>query len=156
MGREIRRVPPNYEHPKDDNDQYISLLEQNYQEARDKWVKGLMAWEASPETECDYWEDYGGPPKRHEHIDYSKDEATWFQVYETVSEGTPVSPPFETPEELVDHMVYKGTDWDGRWARDQAEAFVASGWAPSLIVTRFEEGTQVMRPSESNLVEERS
>ena len=73
---------------------------------------------------------------------------TWWQVYETVSEGTPVTPPFETREELVEYLVANGDFWDqkrrteGRssmpcepWPRKQAESFVfGSGWSPSLVV----------------------
>ena len=73
---------------------------------------------------------------------------TWWQVYETVSEGTPVTPPFETQEELVEYLVANGDFWDqsrrakggssmpcGPWPREQAKKFVLGrGWAPSLIV----------------------
>jgi hypothetical protein len=32
-------------------------------------------------------------------------EATWFQAWETVTEGTPVTPPFATTDELVDYLA---------------------------------------------------
>jgi hypothetical protein len=69
----------------------------------------------------------------------SRKMPTWFQVYETVSEGTPVTPPFATKEELVDYLVANGDFWDqhrgdGGWSRENAEAFVGAGFAMSLVV----------------------
>lgn len=77
-------------------------------------------------------------------------EATWVQVWETVSEGTPVTPPFATKAELVDYLVAGGDDWDrkrgrGGYSREQAVAFVESGWVPSMVVT----GGQMLREIES-------
>ena len=56
-------------------------------------------------------------------------EATWFQAWETVTEGTPVTPPFATTDELVDYLVTRGDFWDqergdGPWDRKSAEEFV--------------------------------
>jgi hypothetical protein len=67
-------------------------------------------------------------------------EATWFQAWETVTEGTPVTPPFATTDELVDYLATRGDFWDqergdGPWDRKSAEEFVKAGWAPTLIVT---------------------
>ena len=53
-----------------------------------------------------------------------------YQFYETVSEGTPLSPPFATLGELADFLVEKlGYD------RRVAESFCGVGWAPSFVVT---------------------
>lgn len=59
-----------------------------------------------------------------------------YQIWETVSEGSPISPVFSTPEELARHMA--GT----RWGADEGtpyEAWLAfikgPGWAPSLVMT---------------------
>lgn len=62
----------------------------------------------------------------------------WWQVWETVSEGSPVTPAFATREELVDYLVGGGDAWDrkrsdGGWTRENAESFVSAAWAPSLI-----------------------
>lgn len=91
---------------------------------------------------------HGGGPKSDDYVDFKGKEPTWWQVYETVSEGTPVTPPFETREEIVEYLVKNGDFWDqkrreeGRssmpcapWSRENAVAFVMeSGWAPSLIL----------------------
>lgn len=51
-----------------------------------------------------------------------------WQMWETVSEGSPVTPAFATSDELVNHMVGRmGYNWAG------AEAFVRIGHAPSFV-----------------------
>jgi hypothetical protein len=164
MGREIRRVPPNWEHPKHekrDGDSYKPLYDQTYEDARQEWLEGLAKWEAGldPDREkythedgsyYDFWEWGDSPPNREYYREYKDDEATWYQVYETVSEGTPVTPPFETEDELVNYLIENGDFWDQqRWSegnrlmqpnppgytREQAEAFVkGAGWVPSMTV----------------------
>ena len=55
-------------------------------------------------------------------------EATGWVLYETVSEGTPVTPVFATPDELVEHLSTVGQDWDQEpMRRASAEALVKSG-----------------------------
>ncbi len=52
-----------------------------------------------------------------------------WQMWETVSEGSPVSPVFATADALVDWLVnVRGYAWHA------ADAFVRSGWAPSFVV----------------------
>jgi hypothetical protein len=49
-------------------------------------------------------------------------------LYETVSEGTPVTPVFATAAELVEHLVQVGEDWDQvPYRREAAERLVESG-----------------------------
>ena len=96
-----------------------------------------------------YWQVAAHPLYHFEWADGIR-KATWWQVYETVSEGTPVSPPFATPDELIDYLVAHGDFWDQQrrergdtimnndpWSREQAEAFVRGpGWAPSMVVEK--------------------
>lgn len=61
-----------------------------------------------------------------------------WQVWETVSEGSPITPVFPTADALIDHLATVGTVWDqrggsGGWRRAAAESFVRSGWAPSMV-----------------------
>lgn len=58
-----------------------------------------------------------------------------YQIWETVSEGSPISPVFATPEELAQHMA--GT----RWGADKGSSvetwlkFInGPGWAPSMVM----------------------
>lgn len=71
-------------------------------------------------------------------------EGEWWQVWETVGEGSPVTPAFATPEELIEYLVANGDVWsqnrrarhgyneDPPPSRKAATRFVlASGWVPS-------------------------
>jgi len=60
-----------------------------------------------------------------------------YQIWETVSEGSPISPVFTTPEELAQHMA--GT----RWGADKGTSYETwlkfikgPGWAPSLVADK--------------------
>lgn len=67
------------------------------------------------------WESFGPP------------EGDGYQIWETVSEGSPVSPAFSNPEELAawmvanDKSVTKGTTFE-QWMK-----FIDVGWAPSMM-----------------------
>jgi len=130
MGREVRKVPPNWEHPKDGTGSYRPLLEPSYEEAAQEWTQGFNAWQAGThpdlkyvEEPAHYWEWAGSPPEKEDHIPYTEDEATWFQLYETVSEGTPVSPPFPTLEEIARYLVDYGDFWYQRDMREGRSTF---------------------------------
>lgn len=57
-----------------------------------------------------------------------------WQVWETVSEGSPISPVFSTPEELIEWLTQPGERRG--YSRDAAENFVrGDGWVPSMITT---------------------
>jgi hypothetical protein len=60
-----------------------------------KTAHGFAAWE-------------GGPPRPDSYRPAFESAPTAFQVYETVSEGTPISPVFETRDELIDWLVNDG------------------------------------------------
>jgi hypothetical protein len=149
MGREIRRVPANWEHPKDDEGNYIRMYDNDFDTALAEWVAGYELWkkgehryqaEFQPDENAQYWDYEGTPPDPHSYRPKFTEPADWYQVYETVSEGTPVTPPFETKEELVDYLIERGDFWDqkrgdGGWDRKAAEHFVSAEWAPSLIIS---------------------
>lgn len=55
-----------------------------------------------------------------------------WQLWETVSEGSPISPVFATADELATWMSDPARDYD--WVpAETAAAFIADGWAPTLI-----------------------
>jgi hypothetical protein len=75
----------------------------------------------------------------------------WWQVWETVSEGSPVTPAFATADELVNYLVTSGDAWDqkrgdGGWKREAAEKFVKSGYAPSMMMVTNSEGSKIYEP----------
>jgi hypothetical protein len=160
MGREIRRVPANWEHPKE-NGKYKPLYDEDFETAAREWYNNCVAWENGthkklqehPKYKNDrpyYWMWAGNPPDR-EYYRPKFDNADWYQVYETVSEGTPVTPPFSTKEELVNYLVEYGDfldqrRGDGGWSRKNAESFVGLGWAPSGMIVVTPEGRNFLSP----------
>jgi len=94
MGREVRMVPANWKHPKDARG-YLPMHERfpyNAEEIkeglRDGWLENK-------------------PP--HYGVDvmpqWPKSKRTHYQMYETCSEGTPISPVMKTPEALARWLV---------------------------------------------------
>lgn len=159
MGREIRMVPPNWEHPKKADGRYQPMFNRTFKEASKEWLDGLKEWEASNRSatdDCEYWEWHGDPPDREYYLPEWDAEPTWYQVYETVSEGTPVTPPFATKEDLIDYLVKHGDFWyqsdisekgysnfRSIPSREAAVAFVEGGSAPSLIITNDNTGISI-------------
>ena len=155
MGREIRRVPEGWEHPRYTHENvpvglssriggYMPLLDEPFTEAMREWVDAWEAWErgerpdycSDKNRDMDFWEWDGGPPDPGYHRpQWSDDEATHFQYYETVSEGTPLSPPMPSLEALADWLCSNLDEWGkGPMSREAAEAFCKSGWAPSMVM----------------------
>lgn len=140
MGREIRRVPPNWEHPKRDDGKYQPMLDEDYGTHIKKWIDGYLLWQEGKhpdQKDEEYWEWEGEPSGDSSYFRPKfTEEPTWYQMYETVSEGTPVTPPFATKEELVEYLVKYGDFSDqvkglGGWHKNVAKKFVETGWAPS-------------------------
>jgi hypothetical protein len=76
-----------------------------------------------------YWE-WSAPPDEefYRKERWTPEEATGYQVYENVSEGTPVSPVFETEDAMRIWLVAQG---HSEYATDQ---FIKAGWAPSMLM----------------------
>jgi hypothetical protein len=168
-------VPPNWEHPKKDDGRYQPLFNRNFKEAAAEWIKGLKEWDEGERQrvlkeyneDYEYWEWAGDPPDRDYYMPEWDEEPTWFQVYETVSEGTPVTPPFATKEELIDYLVEHGDFWyqgdiaKGRFdtfrsksTREDATAFVHGGYAPSFVVISDASGVTIKQDIECLSVKE--
>jgi hypothetical protein len=169
MGRQIRRVPPNWNHPvtKDDYGRMRlqPMFDERFEEAEAEWLanfdrirRGDMTdfeRECYPRGLCEWANDEGRAPDPNYYRPWKDEDATWFQLWETVSEGTPVSPPFETKEELAYYLAENGDEWDQKrchkpdweslwggvpgvsgWGIERARRFVfGSGWAPSMIIS---------------------
>jgi hypothetical protein len=135
MGREVRRVSKDWEHPKDENGNYIPMHdefvynENEIQEGlRDGWLK-----DDPPNYGCDVMPQW------------AEEEATHYQMYENVSEGTPISPACETPEELARWLAENGADAGagGKATYEQWLRVCKGGYAPSLVVTRGPDGCKI-------------
>lgn len=163
MGREVRRVPPNWEHPKNSEGHLQPFHDRDYETAMSTWISNHNLWlegkhpsqvEHPEETkEYKYFAQWdGNAPDVEYYRPKWEVEPTWYQLYETVSEGTPVSPAFATPEELIEHLVKRGDGWpDGvGLSRKAAENLVRGGWCPSLIVT----GGKVYKGAEGLVVDQ--
>lgn len=146
MGREVRRVAPDWEHPAA-NGRYIPLYGELFLQAwtaweigRRHWIKGEREdfetgqWKPHDATySYDEWD--GGPPRE---VNYMPPEAfgEWFMMYETTSEGTPISPAFPTPEKLAEYLYETGASaFAGMTATyDQWLRVARGGYAPSAVV----------------------
>ena len=69
----------------------------------------------------------------------------YYQMWETVSEGSPISPPFAMPEELAAYMVDHHWKTDDGTSYEQWLKFIKGpGWAPSLV-GHYENGKMVIQ-----------
>lgn len=153
MGREVRRVPPNWVHPTEfvyGQERKIPMLDQTYESALKEWTENKRRWDAgenpsreknrNPDGSYLTYEEWEVPaPNPRYYRPWKDEEATWYQCWEHVSEGTPVSPPFETREELITYLAQYGDEWDQKrgdppWGYAAAKRFVEAEWAPSAIL----------------------
>lgn len=149
MSREVRRVPPNWNHPKNGRGNPQPMFNQDFESAFQEWLSDFDRIRRGELNK--YEEDYKGnnplaqwlqdnkAPDPAYYKPWKDEEATWFQVWETVSEGSPVTPPFETKEELIAYLVEGGDDWNRKYSepgytQKQAEDFVEAGWVPSMVM----------------------
>lgn len=155
MGREVRRVPANWQHPKDERGHFIPLHDGRYLggfAARDaEWMEGWRQWQngfcddwkggwkpIDPEHRGSTFTDYNGPrPSPDEHMpDWPDEQRTHLMMYEDTSEGTPISPAFEAPEELARWLADNGaSSFGGMTATyDQWLNVCRGGFAPSAVM----------------------
>lgn len=140
MGREIRKVPKGWEHPKDEQGEYKSMHDEYFEDAFNEWEQNRLDWIAGKNedqkrnnygtTNAEYieWAGTSPDPEYYRSVKWTEEEACCFQMYQTVSEGTPVSPVFETLQGLEDWLVEQGH------SRKAAKGFCESGSAPSFIM----------------------
>lgn len=114
MGYELRRVPADWQHPIDCSDgSYIPIHHEHYTTARRRYAANLKQWMAGKhkeqqkypglklsapeklnEKEFEQW--YMANPAKHKETFNPRhlklEECEYFQMYETTTIGTPVSP----------------------------------------------------------------
>lgn len=135
MSREARRVPANWHHPYE-HGRHVPLFGGSVTAAQVEWDKEYSAWE----TGLSDYEEYAGTRPSVESFmpDWEDSARTHFQMYETVSEGTPVSPVMESPEVLarwlVDNEVYAGGLGNGTASYAGWLRVAKGGYAPSLAL----------------------
>ena len=130
MGREIRRVPLDFDFPLDE-----SYADYEHDKHRNVCKPGSACYQNEHE-DAPYWRD-------------TLPKGEGWQLWQTVSDG-PISPVFATPEELIDWMsrpvpehrrlfyapeAYPPNPGAQGWARETARRFVlGSGWLPSGVI----------------------
>lgn len=140
MGREVRSVPPWWQHPKNRDGHYQPMMDRDFMTTRREWEAEAKRWAdgtheslvRNPEWRKDYptfsdFEPFFGDCRYYRPA-WTPEEATAVQMYETVSEGTPVSPVFATRAELANWLVEQGH------SRAAAENFAETGYAPSFVM----------------------
>ena len=153
MGREVRCVPADWQHPKHwtggirgPEERYKPLFPgERYQPRVDEWDEECAAWKAGthpdlnePTAKGMVYEQWAGQrPHRDDYMpNWPAEKRTHLMMYEDTSEGTPISPAFATPEELARWLAdtnasalgSDGASYEG-WLR-----MARGGWAPSMVV----------------------
>jgi hypothetical protein len=151
MSREVRRVPADWEHPLyekwEGREGYKPLYEgAEYQRAHDGFIEKLNA-EGLQEAI-----DYYGALDRNDYMpNWPAEQRTHYMMYESTSEGTPISPAFETPEELARWLAGTGASaFAGETASYEAWLRVAQGgFAPSAIIQdgKMMSGVEALLPT---------
>jgi hypothetical protein len=162
MGREVRRVPADWQHPKKWNSYcgemaHAPLFEggrgggyekqaADWDEEYAKWQRGLCrchspggGWQLVEEKYRNTrYTDYGGTrPSPDDYMpNWPEDQRTHYMMYEDTSEGTPISPAFATPEELARWLVDNEASAFGK-STASYEGWLAvarGGFAPSCVL----------------------
>jgi len=130
-----------------------------------EWKRLFAAWEARDPTAWaadaptaeefahhEFWEWHGDPPDRDSYRPtWSPDEQTHYQMYETVSEGTPVSPVLDSPEALARWLADTGADAGaGTATYAQWLRVCRGGYAPTFVLHdgRIESGVAALGEAE--------
>jgi len=158
MGREVRMVRADWQHPKYPDGhsfagRYVPLYEGGrYAERAAEWDEEFAQWQAGFKRSYgtdQKWEardagdnmrfsEWGGErPSPDDYMpDWPEAERTHLMMYEDTSEGTPISPAFATPEELARWLADNGASSFGDMTAtyEQWLHVAKGGWAPSMVI----------------------
>ncbi len=147
MSREVRRVPPNWVHPKDPiTGRFIPLFDgcdfkprvAEWEVECAKWNRGEFPSYVNEDDKKLSYEEWAGPrPNRDRYMPvWSPEVATHYMMYQTTSEGTPISPAFATPEELARWLADNNVSSFGPMTAtyDQWLRIAQGGYAPSMVL----------------------
>lgn len=157
MSREVRRVPANWQHPKYDAEEVAArgdYLRGRYKPLRRGYEADASDFLALANAKglqeaVDY---FGQAPNREHYMpDWPDAERTHLMMYETTSEGTPISPSFATPEELARWLADSGASAFGSSGATYEQWLSAArrGWSPSAVM----EGGRMMSGVEALAVD---
>jgi hypothetical protein len=122
-------------------DEPFEDLEREWWHNHSLWRYGKHPYQQKYDSakQCGSYRDwYGGPPQRDDYMPWwTEEEKTHYQMYETCSEGTPISPVMATPEELArwlaDHHASAFADQTATY--EQWLVTIKREWAPSATVS---------------------
>lgn len=150
MSREVRKVTKDWVHPKRGDGSYQPMFDEYYGDVLNEWLLENKAWSdgthpdlqenPSEKEEYPFYAEWAGDPPEVIFYKTTKDkeeDLTYLQMYETTSEGTPISPVFERAEDLARWLANTGASaFAGRSATyDQWLAMINRGWAISAVGT---------------------
>lgn len=161
MGREIRMVPPDWQHPtyfakgwrtNTPELRFRPLFDSNFatrladwEAEKAAWDRGEVrdwatnGWKPKEGDEGDSFDEWHGEcPKREDYMpEFPAGTATHLMMYENTSEGTPISPAFATPEELARWLADNNASAFGGEGATYEEwlRVCQGGYAPSAVVT---------------------
>ncbi len=160
MGREVRMVPADWQHPKypDSHHEvrwrgtFIPMHGRSYASAAAEWDEEWSQWQKGLRRNygTDQWEpidpeyagmrytEYAGArPSPDDYMpDWPAAQRTHYMMYEDTSEGTSISPAFATPEELARWLADTGASAFGDMTASY-EAWLSTikrGFAPSMVM----------------------
>lgn len=149
MGRECRRVPADWEHPKVEKygeERHQPMYDSSFKEAASEWLEDFdrirsgdltdLEKECYPNGLFDWLKDYSPPDPAYYMPDWPDEQRTHYQMYEDTSEGTPISPVMETPEALARWLADNGASSFGSSTAtyEQWLYICKGGWAPSMVI----------------------
>ena len=162
MGRELRRVPANWQHPRGtfkrgfvNAEGYLPMKDQTLEEAQAEWDRNNELWEKKQHPDQIKAARSGRPmsdplnPLRHTWESWTSErphagqswwrpayegEPTHYQVYENTTEGTPVSPVLDSEEAIVAWLV-EHQDVTFEFARSVLKGWLKGIPEPTMIIT---------------------
>ena len=143
MGRELRRIPRNWEHARNERGDYMPLKDglnlalREWEAEAVKWAEGIIPEKQKyPSMSFEEW--YGEKPNPQDYMpDWPEAERTQWQMYETSTEGTPISPPMESAEALAHWLADNGACCFASMTATYEEwlIIIQAGSVPSVIIT---------------------
>ena len=146
MSREVRRVPLDWKHPEGH-----ALYDGDYEKENAEWLAGLAKWKkglrhdwktkgdiehGEANTVWEWIDWHGNQPRIGDYMPVFPEElCVGWQMYETCSEGTPISPVMESPDELADWLYNNNASAFGSStaSREQWAATIKAGWVISAV-----------------------
>ena len=151
MGRELRRVPMDFNYPLHQTwyghfiDFINTCVYENGEKKYCEWCKATAKIKGVPFTNfgCPDWDEYLSEPVKRLKELLAPPKGQGYQLWETTSEGSPISPVFVTLDELCE------------WCEKNATVFAnihATKEEWKAMLTRFENGTVIYEDATNGVV----